>query len=242
MLGAISKQLVPGFGILLLLCMISLIALNNKRYVILFCIICLLVDIVHEGKIFTSYAILCLMFYFDEKGVQISIKRVVTIGMFGLIFLLSIFIMRAYAVGDNNIIGIYSAFSEFMGVNATAGWAIEYASLNLPNDYIDFDAALREYYLKYVGHGLALSPVAYFIGNFHSFYYIAVTSYCIIILFVYLLGSKLIGKYSLLIFMYNIIHLLRHGPNLFLTKSITQIFIISLVFILIYQLDKSNSK
>ena len=239
MLGAISRQLLPGFGFLLLLSFISIIQSHNKKLLLIFCLICFLVDIIHEGKIFTSYALLCMMFYFDDSLIKISLKRIILIGCIGLCFLTMIFFMRASAVGENPFLSVYSLFSEFMGVNATSGWAIEYSNNNLPPDLNDFDTTLRNYYINNVGHGLALSPVAYFIGNFPS-YYLVVPLYFGIITLIYLAGNRLIGQYSILILLYNLIHLLRHGPNLFLSKSISQIIFVSILFIWINNYNTNN--
>ncbi len=230
MLGAISSQLLPGFGFLLLLCMIAIIQLHQKKFLIIFCIVCFMVDLVHEGKIFVSYALLCLMFYLDDNRIKLSFKRIIILGCVGLSFLLLIFFMRAFAVGENPLLSVYAFFSEFMGVNATSGWAVEYNHAGLPSDLTDFDMTLRSYYLGSVGHGLALSPVAYFLGNFGSLFYVVTFIYCIIITCVGLIGNRTIGKYSLLVILYNLIHLLRHGPNLFLSKCIFQILFLTLFF------------
>lgn len=242
LLELISSQLLPGFGFLFLLCIVAVIYLKDRKYLLLFIAVCFVVDIIHQGKIFTSYAVLSLMFYLDNIRTKISLKRIVLIVSLGFSFLLMIFFMRAISADQNPLLGAYSFFSEFMGVNATNGWAYEYHLTGGNRDLSDFDATLREYYVKDVGHGLALSPVAYFIGNYGDLFFIHVILYFIVVFMIFHISVKFIGKYALVILLYNVIHLLRHGPNLFLSKCMFQlIFIIGLIAILNFWKERKYS-
>ena len=244
LLEMISSQLVPGYGYLLLLACISVIYLKERKYLFYFVGICFFIDLIYQGKIFTTNAVMVTMFYLDDLRIKISIKRLCYIGLVGFGFLFMIFAIRAVASGENVFVSVYSLFSEFMGVNATIGWGYEYFSSNQPPALLDFDFILREYYIDEVGHGLALSPVAYFIGNFGTTYpyFFSLFLYLGIIYILYFLSIKVLGRYALFVFMYNYIHLLRHGPDLFLFKSFLHTLFLVLVILLFnnYQEQKKG--
>lgn len=232
LLEYISAQLIPGYGYLLLLAGIAIIYLKNDKLLYYFVAVCLIVDLIYQGKIFSTNAVMVAMFYLDDKKVKISFKKLLVIGASGFGFLFIIFAIRAIGSGDNPLMSIYSLFSEFMGVNATIGWGYDYYKSNMPMVLSGFDLILQDFYIRTSGHGLALSPAAYFVGNFgdkclfvSAFYLIAI--YCF-----YRITSMVIGRFALFVFMYDFIHLLRHGPNLFLSKSITHILF--LIGILIF--------
>lgn len=232
LLGLISKQLFPGYGYILLLVLISIIHIKRDKYLFLFFSTCVIIDILYHGKIFSTYALMLTMFYLDDKKIKLTIRRLLLIGVLGITFLFSIFIIRAITSGSGFILNIYSFFSEFIGVNATIGWGYEYTENNLPPSFTEYDSVLQNYYIQEVGHGLALSPVAYFLGNFgHKFsFFIGWTLYILLLLIIYSITIRFIGRYALLILLYNFIHLLRHGPDIFLSNSITQsIFLIAIL-------------
>lgn len=239
LLMSISSQLVTGYGYILLLAFISLLCLKDRKYIILFAICCLCLDLIYQGKIFSGNLVMVLMFYLDDLRVKMSIRRLLLIGLLGFCFLFAIFTLRALSSGGILLVDVYSLFSEFMGVNATIGWGYEYNMVNAPASLIDFDAILQDYYFEDVGHGLALSPAAYFIGNFGNKYLIAVLLFFILIAIIYSVSSMIIGRYTLLVFMYNYLHLMRHGPNLFLSKSITHLSFLIIV-LYIFQCYKNN--
>lgn len=235
LLELISSQLFTGYGFILLLVCISVIWLREKKYLCYFVVICFLIDFIYQGKIFTTNVIMVVMFYLDDLRISISVKRLLLIGLLGFGFLFLIFAIRAITTGEESVfLSVYSLFSEFMGVNATVGWGYEYYLFNQPPSFVDFGSTLREYYIEEVGHGLALSPVAYFLANYgiSYSYFISLFAYFGITYIFYVLSIRIIGRFALFVFMYNYIHLLRHGPDLFLSKSIFHIcFLIALILL-----------
>ncbi len=242
LLEAISGQLFPGYGYLFLLSIVIITHLKNNRYLYLFVFICFIVDMIYQGKIFTMYASVVVMFYIDNLRVKINLKRILIIALLGFSFLFIIYTIRAVASGGNVLVDVYSMFSEFMGVNATSGWGMSYYKSGLPFQLSEFDSVLQDYYIQNVGHGLGLSPVAYFLANFGSgwSFFLSTSIYIFIVMIIYLIGSRVLGKYVLLIFLYNFVHLLRHGPNLFLSKSLLQILFLSVIVLLLYNIGLSQ--
>jgi hypothetical protein len=232
LLEYISAQLIPGYGYLLLLAGIAVIYLKSDKLLYYFIAICLIIDLIYQGKIFSTNAVMVTMFYLDEKKLKISFKRLLIIATCGFGFLFIIFTIRSIGNGGNALINIYSLFSEFMGVNATIGWGYDYYKSNMPMALSGFDLILQEFYIGISGHGLALSPAAYFVGNFGDGYLFMSPFYLIVLYFFYRISSMIIGRFALFVFMYDFIHLLRHGPNLFLAKSIAHLLF--LIGILIF--------
>jgi hypothetical protein len=233
LLGIISSQLIPGYGYLLLLACISIVHLKSKVNLFLFILIAFAVDIIYQGKIFATVALMLSMFFIDSINFKFSYLRILIFGAGGFGFLMIIFIVRALSADgqDSDLTSVYTSFSEFMGVHATTGWAYGYHLAKLPMALTDFDMALRTYYVSSVGHGLALSPVAYFTGNFGDWYLVFAVLYFIIVYLIFYFSSKIIGRFSIFVLAYNFIHLLRHGPNVFLHNCILQLmFLIIITF------------
>lgn len=243
LLSSLSSQLIPGYGYLLLLSCIATLHINKRFNLILFILLSLLIDITYQGKIFSTNAFMLLMFYLDINYVKMSIKRLCAIGGIGLFFLFVIFAIRAMASGGNLFVDVYSFFSEFMGVHATIGWGYDYNQANMPMRLTHFDEVLQNYYMGSVGHGLALSPVAYFIGNFGIYNIPISILYTILLILIYYTFSLFLGRFTLYVFMYNFIHLLRHGPNIFLQKSISHMLLLSIILIIFcnYVINKNNA-
>lgn len=234
LLEIISSQLVPGFGYLLLACFFSIIRLRKAYILIAFGLLALSLDVVYQGKIFVTNALMLTMFFLDNSKIKLTFLRVVSFILIGFGFLAFIFILRSLSAGESNAaIGVYTYFSEFMGVNATSGWAKEYAATGGVHGFFNFDPILQKFYIGNVGHGLAISPVAYFIGNFGDYYYLIVIAYFLVLFFMFYLSSYILGRFCFLILVYNFIHLLRHGPDIFLYKCFLQLTIVSLAVIFI---------
>lgn len=242
LLEYISAQLIPGYGYLLLLASLSVIYIKSNKLLYYFILVCVFIDLIYQGKIFSTNAVMVTMFYLDEKNVKISLKRLLFIGIIGLSFLFLIFEIRALASGENPLMSLYSLFSEFMGVDATVGWAYDYHKINLPLKFVNFDAVLQEHYIASTGHGLALSPVAYFVGNFGDSYIYISTIFLLVIYFFYRFSTRIIGRFALFVFMYDFIHILRHGPNLFLLKSITHILFLILIVLFLTTFKKTRKQ
>ena len=231
LLASISSQLIPGYGYILLLSCISVFFINKRSYLILFLVLSFFIDLIYQGKIFSTNSLMLLMFFLDINHTRISFKRLCIIAISGVLFLFLIFAIRALASGDNLFMSVYSFSSEFMGVNATTGWGYDYFASNMPMKLNDFDGALRDYYIENVGHGLALSPIAYFIANFGSYSLMISTLYILFLILLCFLFSFWIGRFVLYVLMYDFIHLLRHGPDLFLEKMMLHMLFLLLLFV-----------
>jgi hypothetical protein len=238
LLDSISEQLIPGYGYLLLLASIFVIYLKNNRILIFFIIVGFIIDIIYHGKIFAFNSLMVVMYYLDFRGIKVSFKRLVLIGLIGISFLVFINFLRGSSLAR---LTVYTFFSEFIGVNATIGWAYEYQRYDMPKMLVNYDKILEDYYYNASKHGLALSPVAYFVGNFHQVYFLAISIYFAVVYAIYSITANIIGRLSLFLFMYDFIHLLRHGPNLFLTKSTAHIFVVIIIFTIFHYIKPKNA-
>ncbi|ADY53774.1 hypothetical protein Pedsa_3238 [Pseudopedobacter saltans DSM 12145] len=236
LLGKISSLLIPGYGYLLILACISIIKWNNRKALVVFVLFSFTIDFLFQGKIFATISLMLLMFYLDLNKIKLTTKRVLLLTMFGFAFLISVVLIRSkMAISGDTLLSVYNSFSEFMGVQATSGWGLEYYVHNKPQDFLNFDTTLQTYYFESVGHGLALSPLAYFLGNFgYNFFFYLVIYFCALFL-IYYLSAHFMGKYSIFVLMVNYIHLLRHGPNVFLFNSIFQIVFLCLIIVVLSQ-------
>jgi hypothetical protein len=224
LLEIISSQLVPGFGYLLLGCFFSILRINKVYLLAAFAALALSLDVAYQGKIFVTNALMLTMFFLDNRKVKLTIFRAIGFAAIGFGFMAFIFLLRSFHAGEGNAaVGVYTYFSEFMGVNASSGWAKEYEIAGGATGFFDFDPVLQKYYIGSVGHGLAISPVAYFIGNFGSYFYLAVILYFVGLFFMFYFSSYVLGRFCFFIFLYNLIHLLRHGPDIFFYKCFLQI-------------------
>jgi hypothetical protein len=244
LLLVINSLLLPGYGYLLLLASVAVIHLKKSKLLLLFVLLSFLIDFVYNGKIFSANAVMVLVFYLDNARVKFSFTRILLIGLSGFGFIVMIFLLRAISSGvEDNVIGLYSFFSEFMGVNASVGWSYEYLHDGLPMDLFDFGATLQNYYENSVGFGLALNPAAYFVGNFGSYYFAVAIFYAYIVYLIYCISSSLLGRYALFVLMYDLIHLLRHGPDVFILKFFTHsLFLVIVLLILKNHISSRNDK
>ena len=234
LLDKIGSLLIPGYGYILLLACISILKLRRRKLLIIFFCLSFTIDVLFQGKIFATVSLMLLMFYLDLSHIKLTTKRIIILIVSGFTFLISVILLRSTnEVNSDTLLDIYTSFSEFMGVQATVGWGYEYSLNYKPVDLFKFDTTLQDYYYTSVGHGLALSPAGYFLGNFGENYYFIVSLYFVSLFILYVLAARLIGKYSIFILMFNYIHLLRHGPSIFLSNSILQmIFLILITFFL----------
>lgn len=247
LLGIISSQLLPGYGYLLLVSSLATIYLKNRWYLLGFMVLAFSTDLVYQGKIFATVGLMVTMFYLDNIHFRFSLSRILLLIVGGFCFLILIFILRSLSVDagtSDNLVGVYTFFSEFMGVNATAGWGLEFHTLRMPTSLFNFDPTLQKFYLSSVGHGLAISPVGYFLGNCGDWYLFFAAIYLIFVYLIFYFSSKVVGRFSLFVLMYNFIHLLRHGPDIFLYKCILQLIflIVILCFIKCWEGNRGESK
>lgn len=246
LLNVVSSQLIPGYGYLLLITSLCIIYLKDKWYLAAFLVLAFSIDIVYQGKIFATVGLMITMFYLDNTKYRFSVWRILMLALCGFGFLTLIFVIRSInaegGTPNDDLVTVYTFFSEFMGVNATAGWGYEYFSLHLPRNLFNFDPVLQKYYLSSVGHGLAISPVGYLFGNFGNYYILAAIVYLICVFGLFYISSKIIGRYVIFVFMYNYIHLLRHGPDIFLYKCVLQIIFLTFVITFIKVITNNKRK
>jgi hypothetical protein len=210
----------------------SVLYLKNREFYLLL-ILLFILDYLFMGKHFSFYVISLLLFKADMFKNKKLFYKTLFIGFFIVIL---IFILRAYAsfhsfqeVGIN----LYSISSEFIGVFSSIGWAMEF--YQHINHFFNIDRDLSLYYISYVGHGLALHPLAYFYiiskANIDLFVYL-IFIYLIFIWVLLKIFSSIIGNISIFIMLVNIIQFYRNGPDIYLKSFITQSLFITFIIVL----------
>jgi len=155
--------------------------------------------------------------------------------MIGLLIVISIYSLRSIDANSHTsiVLNLYSFTSEFIGVFSSIGWAMEFHQSI--HQIFNIDKTLSLFYMPFVGHGLALHPLAYFYiiakANILFFLYIIFIYFS----FVYILlkiFAKFIGNLSIFIILINVIQFFRNGPDIFLKSFITQsLFILSIIIL-----------
>lgn len=228
LLGGIGEFLLPGMGLILLGSAIFAVSKATRFQFYLLFILFFMIDITYNGKIFSFIALVIFFMRLDfSRPSARTIVRVFAVWtVLGVSFLLVSGFNRVALANDElntNIIGIaYLLGSEFLGVQATIGWGIEYFSQNHPQTFWPFVSTLEELYRPTVGHGLGASPGAFFEANFGSggLFFAMIT--CGFWLMAFSLSSRLLGWLSYLIVAINFVHFLRHGVDVFLIKVVSQ--------------------
>jgi hypothetical protein len=234
LLEDLHKFLFSGVSFIFVGGLIYIGSFMKRNIIFIFIFIFILLDILYMGKKFTFYAIALLFFYYDSINSTTN-KKFYTIVLIGVIMVVSTYIIRAYVSSDVDIykllFSFYGITSEFLGVYSTIGYALENVEL-INNNYINVVHALYPYYIDSVGHGLALHPLAYFIIVFGEFWLFFIAIYFMFIYILFRIFSSIIGNLVMFIFIINIIHFFRHGPEIFLKQFITQLIFISLLYLL----------
>nr|PZN83573.1 MAG: hypothetical protein DIU57_09885 [Pseudomonadota bacterium] len=229
-----SELLFPGFGLICLLGCIHAIAAPSHRKVALMVLVFVVTDVMFMGKIFTYIAAGVVVLRWDYRGHAFRLRHALALGLVGMIFLGAVHVMRAVAVGEESLlIDFYTFFSEFLGVQATVGWSIEYFESMMPDrgsGILRFVHALNDYYADIVGHGLALSPAAYFYGLFGPLWGPLALSYMILLFLAFRLAYLSLGYVAIFVLAYNYQHLMRHGVDVFTTKVVTQLLLVAFLF------------
>jgi hypothetical protein len=187
------------------------------------------IDILFMGKKFVFYLIGILLYRSDVRNKISNSKPFIYAGVAGASFLLFIFIVRSLNADSSVsiVLDVYAFFAEFIGVYATTGWAIEYSQ-----DINGWWAVVRElstYYIDEVGHGLALHPVAYFLAVFGELWYVYMVLYFIVLALFFYFFSMLIGSAVVLVLLVNIMHFMRHGPEIFFQQFFLQALFLSII-------------
>ena len=236
LLDGIDNFLLPGMSYLLVCASIFAVARANRIqfYVLFFTF--LLVDAIFNGKIFSFLALVLFFLRLDytKPTIRHILKAFAFWGLFGVSMLALSGLSRVSLAGDDisvNAIGIaYLLGSEFLGVQASIGWAMDYVSQGYPQVFWAFGSALEEFYKSNVGHGLATSPAAFFEANFGSMAVVAGGVYVIVFTLAFRASLRFLGWIAYLIVAINFQHFLRHGIDVFMLKVITQgVFAILLV-------------
>jgi hypothetical protein len=229
LLGIQHSFLVSGTSYIFICGFLYMAIFANRKTLLMLGVLFIYIDILFMGKKFVFYLIGILLYRSDVRNKISNSKPFIYTSFAGIFFVLFIFIVRSLASDSPTSITLdaYSFFSEFIGVHATVGWAIEY-SQNI-NGWWMVVHELSTYYTDQVGHGLALHPVAYFLAIFGELWYVYMVLYLIVLALFFYFFSMLIGSAVVLVLLVNIMHFMRHGPEIFFQQFIMQALFLSII-------------
>ena len=221
--------LISGTSYIFVCSFLYMAIFTNRKTLLLLSVLFIYIDILFMGKKFVFYIIGILLYRSDIKSKTKNSKPFFYAGFAGAFFLLFIYVVRALTADSSASIAldVYSFFAEFLGVYASAGWAIEY-SQNIKG-WWGVVRELSTYYVGEVGHGLALHPVAYFLAVFEELWYVYMVLYLIVLALFFYLFSMFIGSAVVLVLLVNIMHFMRHGPEIFFQQFILQALFLSII-------------
>ncbi|WP_426358472.1 hypothetical protein ACPUVO_18930 [Pseudocolwellia sp. HL-MZ19] len=222
--------LISGTSFVYIFAFVYIVRKIRLKGVICIIVAFLAIDLIFMGKKFVFYLLALSLFRVDSHSYIKSIKPVILALSGGVTFVLAIFIIRALATNSPLVLGLYSIFSEFIGVVSTVGFALEYGQ-NIDSIW-KVVSDLQPFYYDSVGHGLALNPVSYFIITGGDNWFVALIIYAFIFILIFYVFSMLLGDLVLLILLMNIIHFFRHGPDIFLFQFVTQAFAVTFIMYL----------
>lgn len=246
LLSAMDDFLLPGMGILLLLASVYAVSNATKRQFYALLVMFFAIDLVFNGKIFSFVALVLFFARLDYmQASRRAILKAVTLAFgFGVIILFLSGLTRIYLAGGfltTNVEGITYLFgSEFLGVQATIGWGIDYFNRGYPLALSNFVIVLEEFYIRSVGHGLGASPGAYFQANFGGNGPLIAIFGCLISLMAVRASARWLGFVAYLIVAINFQHFLRHGIDVFVMKVLTQMIFAMFISILINSFDHKS--
>jgi len=234
LLSNLHSFLLPGVSVLFIGAIVYIARFFTKEKIFLLVLLFVSLDALYLGKKFSFIAIALLLYHFDFRSFHFKKSKNVIfyIGSFGFIVIISTFVMRQIAANDIlevslASLSIYSLTSEFTGVYATVGHAIDNASFI--HEFRNIDSKLSYYYIDSIGHGLALHPISYFIILNDSYWYLFYIAYFFFIFLLIKFFSKMIGSILLLIIVVNSIHFFRHGPDIFIWQLLQQSVYITII-------------
>ena len=228
LLDGMDNFLFPGMGLLLMLASVFCVAKASRLQFYSIFLTFLLVDMTYNGKIFSFLAM--ILFFLRLDYINPSRKTILkAFGLWGALGVLILFfsgLMRMTLAGDDlnsDVVGVAYLFgSEFLGVQASIGWAMEYFLQSYTTTFWAFGSTLQDFYISSVGHGLATSPAAFFEANFGSAGpFVAIFGCCMALIF-FRISERVLGWVAYLIVAINFQHFLRHGIDVFLGKVIFQ--------------------
>lgn len=246
LLAGMDDFLFPGMGLLLMLASVFCVAQASRFQFYGIFLTFLLVDITYNGKIFSFLAMILFFLRLDyARPSRKTILKAFSIwGVLGVLMLFLSGLMRMTLAGDDlnsDVVGVAYLFgSEFLGVQASIGWAMEYFSHGYPTSFWAFGSTLQEFYNSSVGHGLATSPAAFFEANFGMAGTFIAIFWCGIALIFFRISEGMLGWVAYLIIAINFQHFLRHGVDVFLGKIIFQIIFAIFISELVTKIFKSS--
>lgn len=234
LLSNLHEFLVSGVSFLFIGALVYITRFLTKKYIFILIAIFIMLDFLYLGKKFSFYAIALLLFYFDtNKNLMPTKNHLLYIGFFGIAVIITTSTLRAIAADDQTdiyrqLFSFYSYTSEFIGVYASIGHAIDSSSI-LHGAYFNVDRLLADLYLDDIGHGLALHSIAYFIVLSKTYWWFFYILYFVFLVFLIRLFSMAIGNLIILLIIVNSVHFFRHGPDIFLYQIIQQSIYITLI-------------
>jgi hypothetical protein len=246
LLDGVDHFLLPGMSFFVINCAVHCIQAKGKIKFVTLVVLCFVVDAIFNGKIFSFLAVGLIFFYLDYINADKRVTRRVLLYTLLLSFLMIVFIglsrtfLSGGDVGTDVLSIVYLTGSEFLGVQASVGWAVSYFMNSSPTDLFTFGATLQNSYRDSVGHGLATSPVAYFVGNFGNWALPVGFAVLGILAMIIRVSRTYLSWVIFVILILNFQHFLRHGFDVFSEKLITQLFYFYLLY-LVYSIA-SNSE
>lgn len=245
MLAIQDKYFFSGLAFLILAAITYVISprRNLQFFALIFSF--LIVDFAFSGKIFSFLAFILIVFRMDclESLGYAKKRSILPIIALGVLFVLVIWAMRLTLAGKDapsDVVSIiYTVASEFMGVQASVGWAIHYSIVKINTIGYPFVSTLEPFYIGSVGHGLAISTAAYFVGMFGSWWFAVEFFYLLFTFLLILLFKKQLGPFAPLVIALNFQHFMRHGVDVFTIKLITQIIFMFLLVAYLSMMKKS---
>lgn len=228
LLDGMDDFLFPGMSLLLMIASVFCVAKASRLQFYSIFLTFLLVDITYNGKIFSFLAMILFFLRLDyaHPSRKTILKAFGLWGVLGVLMLLLSGLMRMTLAGDDlnsDVVGVAYLFgSEFLGVQASIGWAMEYFAQGYSTVFWAFGSTLQDFYNSSVGHGLATSPAAFFEANFGSAGPFLAIFGCCIALISFRISERVLGWVAYLIVAINFQHFLRHGIDVFLGKVIFQ--------------------
>ena len=223
------QALFPGLGILLILALCHAVTTDRWNAWATLAVLLVGIDLVFLGKMFTYPVVASGLFRADLKARRPSVRPAVVLFALGLLFVVATALGRGIASADQGGFSLYSVVSEFVGVFASVGWAQNFAAGT--RGFGDANAQLEVAYMGAVGHGLAIHPVAYFIGVAGDRWIPLLLLYCMGVLLILHVSRRIIGRDgTLLVTIVNLHHLMRHGPDIFVKNLIVQFVAVAIVF------------
>jgi hypothetical protein len=229
LLSGEDNFLLPGLGYILTCCGIHCIRSRSSRPLTYFVLLSLFTDAVFGGKIFSFIAVGLVFMRLDYLNLPAhKIRRIfIFVCCLGIVLITLTSVSRTLMAGESLKSGllpeVYLAAEEFMGVQASTGWAVSYYADHLPSDLVHFVYTLQDYYIASVGHGLGVSPTAWFVGNFGNWGILVGTGSLLGVAALLRWARRYLSWIVILILSLNYQHFLRHGFNIFLQKFIAQI-------------------